>query len=322
MTLGAFQFDSKEKSRAPAGQVLGLVFVGLIETRDVRIRQQPADHPVVGGVCSELLAQPAFEGDDHRFRLHGGQRQKLSSPEMSEVLDVQRSVIGAVQQLVDPLPALVRTSIVEEVNQLGQRRNPAIQIEAESTEELGIVGRRRWWYFFLRQAQADELVNPSRKSLGVLCWRGARGLGQAKSQKTCQDHGGRTESVTWKKFLKKDRCRFKACPPVWSVAAIALVGLPGQASARHSIGQGLEQLARIRATNQLQQLDRAQVAHLPGSRHGELVQQSLHALRRTSGGSPSRALRSAGSARSPSRSSSDSACRRNSTRPFSRSAKS
>ena len=91
---------------------------------------------------------------------------------MSEVLDVQRSVIGAVQQLVDPPPALVRTSIVEEVNQLGQRGNPAVQIEAEPTEELGIVGQRRGWYFFLRQAQADELVNPSRKSLGVLPWRG------------------------------------------------------------------------------------------------------------------------------------------------------
>ncbi len=167
MTLGAFQLDPEEEPGGPAGQVLGLVFVGQIETRGVRIGEQPADQPVVGGVRCELPAQPAFEGGDHGLRLHGGLGQQLPAPEMGEVLDVQRSVIGAVQQLVDQQPALVRASVVEEVRQLGDRGNPAVQIEAQPAKELGIVGRWRGRYLFLRQAEADELVNPSRQGLGI-----------------------------------------------------------------------------------------------------------------------------------------------------------
>ncbi len=169
VALGAFQLDPEEEPGGPAGQVLGLVFVGQIETRGVRIREQPADQPVVGGVRCELLAQPAFEGGDHGLRLHGGLRQQLSSPEMGEVLDVQRSVIGAVQQLVDPQPALVRASVFEEVHQLGDRGNPAFRSRLSLRKNSASSASGAGGISSFARRQADELVNPSRQGLERSC---------------------------------------------------------------------------------------------------------------------------------------------------------
>ena len=61
---------------------------------------------------------------------------------MVDVRILVRRIVGiALEDALDPEPALVRPIVVQEIADLSDRRNAADQIEMDAAEELGIVGR-------------------------------------------------------------------------------------------------------------------------------------------------------------------------------------